>query len=89
MLYQHGEPSERFPKTLVTIDQYSGRVLNKRNPMQSTNGDWFVRMLHPLHSGEIGGIVGRCLVFISGLLPLILYVTGFIRWKQKKKVNVK
>ena len=89
MLYQKGEPSERFPKTIVTIDQYSGRILNIRDPVLSSYGDLFVRILHPLHSGEIGGIVGRCIVFVSGLLPLILYVTGFIRWRQKNQSKLK
>ena len=37
-----------------------------------------------LPHNEIGGIVGRGIVFMSGLLPLILYATGFIRWRQKK-----
>ena len=81
-------PVSDSQKLIVTIDQYTGRILNKREPMQSTHGDWFVRMLHPLHSGEIGGTGERCLVFISGLLPLILYITGVIRWRQKNKVRI-
>lgn len=89
MLYQIGEPSQRFPKTIISIDQYNGRILNIRNPAISSNGDLFVRVLHPLHSGEIAGLTGRWIVFFSGFIPTILYVTGFIRWRQKQLVKTK
>ncbi|NOS87863.1 MAG: PepSY domain-containing protein [Methylococcaceae bacterium] len=39
--------------------------------------------MHPLHNGEIAGLFGRWVVFIGGLVPAILYVTGFMRWRQK------
>jgi uncharacterized iron-regulated membrane protein len=82
-LYQQGEPSRRFPKTMVWIDQYSGKILAIRDPKRQTAGDIFWTWLHPLHSGEIAGLTGRIIIFISGLLPLMLYVTGLIRWRQK------
>ena len=83
MLYQSGEPSLRFPKTMVWIDQYTGQVLANKNAKHSSAGDVFITWLHPLHSGEIAGLTGRWLIFISGFLPAVLYVTGFIRWQQK------
>ncbi len=87
ILYQQGEPSFRFPKTTVWIDQYSGAVLSTRNPRLEQSGDTFINWLHPLHNGEIAGIAGRLLVFISGFIPAILYVTGLIRWRQKRKAH--
>lgn len=87
MLYQEVEPSKRFPKTIVFIEQYTGNVLEIRNPIQSNSGDFFVRLLHPLHSGEVAGLTGRLIVFFSGFLPTILFVTGLIRWRQKLKVH--
>ncbi|MBN7816876.1 PepSY domain-containing protein [Algoriphagus sp. YJ13C] len=39
---------------------------------------------YPIHIGEIGGIVGRFLVFISGFIPLVLLVSG---WKIHKSKN--
>jgi uncharacterized iron-regulated membrane protein len=89
MLYQTGEPSKRFPKTIISIEQYSSKVLNIRNPVESSNGDLFVRVLHPLHSGEIAGLTGRWIVFFSGFIPAILYVTGFMRWRQKHLAKTK
>jgi uncharacterized iron-regulated membrane protein len=89
MLYQTGEPSQRFPKTMVWIEQYTGRVLAYKDAKQSDAGDTFIAWLHPLHSGEIAGLTGRWLIFITGFIPAILYVTGFVRWQQKIAVKTK
>jgi len=87
MLYQQGEVSFRFPKTTVWVNQYSGAILSSRNPRQDNPGDTFMSWLHPLHNGEIAGMTGRLLVFISGFAPAILYVTGVMRWLQKRRVK--
>lgn len=89
MLYQQGEPSRRFPKTMVWIEQYTGQVLANKDAKQDSAGDIFITWLHPLHSGEIAGLTGRWLVFISGFIPAVLYITGFIRWRQKMAVKAK
>tara|TARA_R110001583_G_scaffold41891_1_gene133122 strand:- start:15844 stop:16980 length:1137 start_codon:yes stop_codon:yes gene_type:complete len=84
-LRQHGEPSERFPKTNVWLDQYTGEILAIRDVYKDSVGDTFLRWLHPLHSGQAFGLTGRIIVCISGLLPIILFVTGIIRWRQKQR----
>tara|TARA_R110002050_G_scaffold71891_3_gene154675 strand:+ start:59506 stop:60639 length:1134 start_codon:yes stop_codon:yes gene_type:complete len=84
-LRQEGEPSQRFPKTNVWLDQYSGEILAFRDIYNDNAGDTFLRWLHPLHSGQAFGLTGRIIVCISGLLPLILFVTGIIRWRQKQR----
>ena len=38
----------------------------------------------PLPSGQAFGMQGRILVFLSGLACPVLYVTGVIRWLQKR-----
>jgi len=87
-LWQSGEPSRRFPKTYVWINQYSGQVLSVRDAKKDGSGDTFLRWLHPLHNGEAFGISGRIIVFLSGFIPLILFTTGMIRWIQKKRVKL-
>lgn len=89
MLYQNGEPSLRFPKTMLWIEQYTGQILAIRDPKQQNAGDTFITWLHPLHSGEIAGLTGRWLIFISGFIPAALYVTGIIRWRQKTAVKTR
>jgi uncharacterized iron-regulated membrane protein len=87
--YQDGEPSRRFPKTMVWLDQYSGKILAVHEPETGSSGDTFLSWMHPLHSGEIAGMSGRIAVFISGLFPLILFYTGLIRWLQKRRARQK
>lgn len=84
---QIGEPSQRFPKTFVWIDQFSGEVLASHDALEVGAGDLFFDWLHPLHNGEAFGLTGRMLAFIAGLFPLVLLVTGWIRWLQKRKAT--
>jgi uncharacterized iron-regulated membrane protein len=86
-LQQPNEPSQRFPKTFVWIDQFSGEVLANRDALKVSSGDVFFDWLHPLHNGEAFGLTGRILAFVSGLLPLALLLTGWIRWRQKRKAK--
>ena len=83
-LWQQGEPSRRFPKTNVWIDQYTGNVLSIRDVKDDSAGDTFLRWLHPLHSGQVLGLPGRILVCLSGFVPLVLYVTGITRWWKRQ-----
>ena len=39
--------------------------------------------MHPLHNGEAFGLAGRLLAFAGGLLPTLLLVTGWLRWRHK------
>jgi uncharacterized iron-regulated membrane protein len=86
-LRQPGEPSERFPRTTVWVDQYSGEVLAARDPRMHSSGDVLLAWLHPLHSGEAFGMPGRLLVLFTGILPPVLFVTGVMRWAQKRRVR--
>ena len=86
-LHQAGEPSQRFPRTNVWLDAYSGAVLATRDGMRETNGDLFLNWMHPLHNGEALGLAGRWVVFASGLLPATLLGTGLARWRQKVRAR--
>lgn len=87
-LHQQGEPGNRFPKTTVWIEQYSGEVLAVRDPFDGSAGDAFLDWQHPLHSGEAFGLTGRILVLLSGLLLPVLLVTGLVRWNQKRHARL-
>ena len=86
-LKQYFEPSNRFPKSMVWVDQYSGEVLAVRNPKNNSGGDTFLDWQHPLHNGEAFGLIGRVVVFLLGLIPVVLFITGIIRWRQKIKAK--
>jgi uncharacterized iron-regulated membrane protein len=72
----------------IFIDQYTGAILKVQDPStRSTAGQTFVDWQWPLHSGKAFGWTGRILVFLSGLACPVLFVTGLIRWLQKRRAN--
>lgn len=86
-LWQPGEPGERFPRTTVWLDAWSGAVLAVRDPLQESAGNRFLDWMHPLHNGEAFGLAGRILACVGGLLPLLLFVTGGVRWMDRRRAR--
>ncbi|GGH59037.1 hypothetical protein GCM10011379_05380 [Filimonas zeae] len=82
-----GVPAEGKREMLI-LDQYSGKVLlNSRRdfpPVAAAYLSW----LNPIHYGSFGGLPTRILALAGGLIPLALFITGFIiwypRWKKQK-----
>ncbi|HEY8616599.1 PepSY-associated TM helix domain-containing protein [Phenylobacterium sp.] len=87
-LQQPGEPSRRFPRTNVWIDQYSGAVLAVRDPRREAAGDVVLNWLHAVHSGEVAGLAGRLLVLVSGVGAAALFATGFVRFLHKRRARI-
>jgi len=81
------EVNLKIPYRSLWIDQYSGKILHVRENRTATAGDTFEQWLYPLHSGEAFGLTGQSIILITGLAPLMLYVTGSIRWLQKRRVK--
>jgi len=81
------EVNLKIPYRSLWIDQYSGKILHVRENRTATAGDMFEQWLYPLHSGEAFGLMGQSIILITGLVPLMLYVTGIIRWLQKRRVR--
>ncbi|NOU20665.1 MAG: PepSY domain-containing protein [Methyloglobulus sp.] len=84
---QSGEANRRWSQSKVWIDQYSGKVLSVQDPNKFTAGETFLNLMWPLHSGEAFGFAGRILWCVIGFAPLVLYVTGILRWLQKRKAK--
>lgn len=82
-LRQPGEANHYWPSTTVYVDQYSGQVIATRDPMRFSNGETFLNLQYPLHTGEALGLAGRIIICATGWVPLVLYVTGLLRWRQK------
>lgn len=81
-----GDPGRRFPHSHVWVDPWSGAVLHVRDARGDRAADVFLNWMHPLHSGEAFGLTGRLLVFVAGFIPLLLALTGYMRWRQKARV---
>ncbi|MDO9117075.1 MAG: PepSY-associated TM helix domain-containing protein [Nitrospira sp.] len=72
----------------VTVDQYSGAILDVRDPMtRRSAGETFLDWQWPLHSGQAFGWTGRVLVFVSGVACPVIYATGFLMWWRKRKAR--
>lgn len=81
------EPNRLQAQRRIWIDQYSGEVLALRDRSSQSSGDVFVEWLYPLHTGEAFGLTGQLIILLIGFVPLLLYVTGVIRWLQKRRVK--
>ncbi|NSL90638.1 PepSY-associated TM helix domain-containing protein [Chitinophaga solisilvae] len=70
----------------LKFDQYTGKLLGRRNNTHKNRGEKLLEMNYDIHVGAIGGIVGKIIVFITGLICASLPITGFYVWwgKQKK-----
>lgn len=82
-----GGPSQRFPRSLVWVHAQTGAVLAARDARQQSTSDAVLAWLHPLHNGEAFGLVGRIVVCLAGLLPLLLVVTGLQRWRDRRRAR--
>lgn len=72
----------------VSIDQYSGEILEARGPdTRRSAGETFADWQWPLHSGQAFGWTGRLMVFASGLACPVIYVTGFRIWWRKRRTK--
>ncbi|MCK9607667.1 MAG: PepSY domain-containing protein [Methylomonas sp.] len=69
----------------VVVDQYSGAILNIEDAESASAGDIFLQWQWYIHSGQAFGITGRLLVFVTGFACPVLFVTGLIRWLQKRR----
>lgn len=81
------EPNRTKTYRNVGVDQYSGEILQVQDRSSFTAGEKFLEWLYPLHTGEALGDFGRSLVLLIGLIPAMLYVTGFLRWRQKRRAR--
>jgi len=82
-LERPGEPSRRFPQSTVWVGA-AATPLAVRDIAADSPADRFMAWQHPLHNGEAFGLPGRIAVALAGLLPLLLFVSGLLRWRQKR-----
>jgi len=58
-----------------TIDYFDQDLADDRRP-----GDWLVRLLVNLHFGRSWGMTVKLAWVVLGLVPAVLFVTGFVTW---------
>ena len=81
---QSGEIQRSYGRTQVFVDPQTGEIVAERDTHNATAADSFIAAQFPLHNGEAFGLVGRWIVFFSGLAPSVLYVTGCMLWWRRR-----
>lgn len=84
---QVGDVHRSLGGSRAWVDQYRGEVLGARDLSQRSAADAFISWQLPLHNGEAFGLTGRWLVFTTGMMPAVLYVTGFCLWWRRPRTR--
>jgi uncharacterized iron-regulated membrane protein len=82
-------PEKEYWDSSVFIDSYSGEILRVDNGLTESLGAKIENAFIPLHYGTFWGLPSRLLYVFVGLAPLILFVTGSIMWRYRKRSQVK
>lgn len=77
---QPGELRQGPGATRISIDSGDGQVLRVIDPERSAGGDRFLSWMFPLHTGEAFGLVGRIVISLFGVAPLLFFITGLVIW---------
>ncbi|MBG0812485.1 PepSY domain-containing protein [Methylosinus sp. H3A] len=81
------EVNRSEPRRVAAVDRYSGEIIHIQDPHAFTAGEKFLEWQYPLHTGEAFGDFGRAFVGLLGVAPALLYVTGLMRWLQKRRAQ--
>ncbi|MCF3110638.1 PepSY domain-containing protein [Niabella sp. CC-SYL272] len=76
------------PADNLYFNQYTGERFVAKNwglYAAANAGEKANRMTYDIHTGGIGGLAGRTLVFFTGLIAASLPVTGFCIWLGKRR----
>ncbi|MBW4537304.1 MAG: PepSY domain-containing protein [Pleurocapsa minor HA4230-MV1] len=69
----------------VDIDRYSGKVLHVINSKKAQLGDRILNAFVPIHYGTFGGLPTRILYVFVGLTPTILFFTGLVMYRLRRR----
>ncbi|BDV36384.1 PepSY-associated TM helix domain-containing protein [Methylocystis iwaonis] len=71
----------------IWLDPWTGDIVHARTSDVMSAGDRYVTEQLWLHNGASFGAIGRLAVFASGFAPLVLFVTGFVMWRNKRRAR--
>ena len=84
---QPDEPWSDFGASSVWVDAYNGEILAVWDVLNVAPGNQVMSWQFPLHNGDALGLPGRLLVLLSGVAPLLLFITGSYLWWQKRQLR--
>jgi len=84
-----GDPHRRFPGSFIWVDQYSGKVLAVHDVRGGNEATTIAKWIRALHDGSAAALPGRILAALLGLVPAILFITGFLHWRRRAAARAK
>lgn len=69
----------------LRLDPPTGRVLHLEDPREAGPTKRLLRWIGPLHFGTWGGAGVKVLYVLAGLAPLGLFITGLLKWLEKRR----
>lgn len=88
-VYGYRGKENYYDRDDLQFDQYTGKLLHRRNRAERNNGEKLLEMNYDIHVGAIGGLAGKIIAFIISLIAASLPVTGFLVWWHKRKKTKK
>jgi uncharacterized iron-regulated membrane protein len=74
------------PHSTVTVDQYSGQVLQTRDFRTDSRGYYWIRFNRAIHTGDLFGTTGHVVTSLSSLLLVVMVLSGAVIWLKKMAV---
>jgi uncharacterized iron-regulated membrane protein len=88
-VFAYGGKETYYDHTSLQFDQYTGKLLYRRDAASKNPGERLIDMNFDIHVGAIAGIPGKIIAFIISLVCASLPVTGFCIWRNKKAKGVR
>lgn len=79
-----GDPHARFPGSYIFVDRHSAIVVAVQDIRSGGIGTTINAWVRPLHDGSAGGLPIRILAILIGMMPMALFLTGFLHWQRRK-----
>lgn len=80
---------EDWGRTRMYIDGDSGEVVALYLPTGATSGDTLTTWLLTLHMAGVWGLPFKIFVSVSGILLVMLSVTGIVIWQRKRSARLR
>jgi uncharacterized iron-regulated membrane protein len=71
----------------LAVDPASGAIVDAYDSRNGPLANRLTDAIYSVHTGDVGGVVGRLLVLLAGLSLPTLAVTGAITWFRKRRVT--
>lgn len=88
-VYAQEHEAAYYESHRLQFDQYSGKLLAKRNHSEKNFGEKLIQANYDVHVGAILGLPGKILAFFASLICASLPLTGLLVWLNKKKKKKK